>query len=68
MPTTAVDHLSPAFPGRAAWGTAARLRAWQVAALDCYHSPAYQAAIQLRLPVSTGELVFVEGYDGPQPG
>ena len=38
------------------------------AALDCYHSPAYQAAIQLRLPVSTGDLVIVEGYDGPQPG
>lgn len=38
------------------------------AALDCYHSPAYQAAIQLRLPVSTGDLVIVEGYEGPQPG
>ena len=38
------------------------------AALDCYHSPAYQAAIQLRAPVSTGDLVIVEGYDGPQPG
>jgi uncharacterized protein (DUF1330 family) len=38
------------------------------AALDCYHSPAYQAAIQLRLPVSQGDLVIVEGYDGPQPG
>ena len=36
MPTTAVDHLSPAFPGRAAWGTAARLRAWQVEALTRY--------------------------------
>ena len=36
MPTSAVDHLSPAFPGRAAWGTAARLRAWQVAALARY--------------------------------
>jgi superfamily II DNA or RNA helicase len=33
---SAVDHLSPAFPGRAAWGTAARLRAWQVEALDQY--------------------------------
>lgn len=33
---SAVDHLSPAFPGRAAWGTAARLRAWQVAALARY--------------------------------
>lgn len=33
---SAVDHLSPAFPGRAAWGTAARLRAWQVEALARY--------------------------------
>ena len=38
------------------------------AALDCYHSPDYQAAIQLRLPVSQGDLIIVEGYDGPQPG
>jgi len=37
------------------------------AALDCWHSPEYQAAIQLRLPVSTIDLVIVEGYDGPQP-
>lgn len=37
------------------------------AALDCYRSPAYQAAIQLRLPVSRGDLVIIEGYDGPQP-
>jgi superfamily II DNA or RNA helicase len=33
---SAVDQLSPAFPGRAAWGTASRLRAWQVAALSRY--------------------------------
>jgi uncharacterized protein (DUF1330 family) len=38
------------------------------AALDCYRSPAYQAAVQLRLPVSTVDLVVIEGYDGPQPG
>ena len=38
------------------------------AALDCWKSPAYQAAVQLRLPVSTVDLVIVEGYDGPQPG
>jgi uncharacterized protein (DUF1330 family) len=38
------------------------------AALDCYRSPGYQAAIQLRLPVSTVDMVIVEGYDGPQPG
>ena len=37
-------------------------------ALACYHSPEYQAAIKLRLPVSSGDIVIVEGYDGPQPG
>jgi len=31
-----IDDLSPAYPGRAAWGTAARLRAWQVEALSRY--------------------------------
>jgi superfamily II DNA or RNA helicase len=29
-------HLSPAFPGRAPWGTAGRLRAWQQGAIDRY--------------------------------
>ncbi|MEO8804539.1 MAG: DUF1330 domain-containing protein [Burkholderiaceae bacterium] len=38
------------------------------AALDCWHSPAYQAAIKLRQAVSTIDLVVIEGYDGPQPG
>ncbi len=37
------------------------------AALDCWKSPEYQAAIKLRLPVSTADLLVVEGYDGPQP-
>ncbi len=37
------------------------------AALDCWRSPEYQAAIKLRLPASTLDLVIVEGYDGPQP-
>jgi uncharacterized protein (DUF1330 family) len=37
------------------------------AALDCYRSATYQQALQLRLPVSTGELIIIEGYDGPQP-
>ena len=37
------------------------------AALDCYQSPEYQEAIRLRLPVSTGDIVIIEGYDGPQP-
>lgn len=34
------------------------------AALDCYHSDSYKAALAIRLPVSTGDLVIVEGYDG----
>ncbi|MFZ1410066.1 MAG: DEAD/DEAH box helicase [Micropruina sp.] len=33
---SAVDHLSPAFPGRAPWGTASLLRAWQAEALERY--------------------------------
>ncbi|AHB86017.1 DUF1330 domain-containing protein [Ruegeria pomeroyi] len=34
------------------------------AALACYDSPGYQAAKALRDPVSTGDLVIIEGYDG----
>ena len=37
------------------------------AALDCWHSPEYQAVIKLREAVSTTDLVIIEGYDGPQP-
>ena len=36
MSTSAASHLPPAYPGRAPWGTAGRLRAWQQAALDEY--------------------------------
>ncbi|WP_040284698.1 DEAD/DEAH box helicase [Tessaracoccus massiliensis] len=36
MSSSALDHLSPAFPQRAAWGTASSLRAWQQEALDQY--------------------------------
>lgn len=35
--TAAADHLSPSFPERAAWGTVAKLRAWQEEALEEYH-------------------------------
>ncbi len=38
------------------------------AALACYHSPEYQAAKALREPVSDGDIVIIEGYDGVQPG
>lgn len=36
MSTSAAEHLSPAFPERAAWGTAGKLRAWQEQALALY--------------------------------
>ncbi len=38
------------------------------AALDCWHSAEYQEVLKLRLPVSTADLVIIEGYEGPQPG
>ena len=37
------------------------------AAVDCWKSPEYQRAIQYRQPVSTIDLVIIEGYEGPQP-
>ena len=37
------------------------------AAVDCWHSPEYQAAIKLRESVSAIDLIIIEGYDGPQP-
>lgn len=38
------------------------------AALACYRSPEYAAAMALRREASDGDLVIIEGYDGPQPG
>lgn len=37
------------------------------AALACYRSPEYQEASRHRFPVSAGDLVIIEGYEGPQP-
>ena len=34
----------------------------------CYESEEYARARALRAGVSQGDLVIVEGYDGPQPG
>ncbi|WP_078610953.1 MULTISPECIES: DEAD/DEAH box helicase [Streptomyces] len=34
--STTSHHLSPAFPGRAPWGTASKLRAWQQGAMEKY--------------------------------
>ena len=37
------------------------------AAVDCWKSAGYQEALKLRQPVSTADLIIIEGYDGPQP-
>lgn len=37
------------------------------AAVDCYHSDAYQKALAVRRKHSSGDLLIIEGYDGPQP-
>ncbi len=34
------------------------------AAVDCYHSPEYQAALALRRPVSHADMAIVEGWAG----
>jgi uncharacterized protein (DUF1330 family) len=36
-------------------------------ALACYNSPEYTALVAIRSPHSEGDLVIIEGYDGPQP-
>ena len=33
----------------------------------CYNSPEYQRLVAMRAPHSEGDLVIIEGYDGPQP-
>jgi len=37
------------------------------AALACYNSLEYQSAVALRKPHSAGDVIIIEGYDGPQP-
>jgi uncharacterized protein (DUF1330 family) len=36
-------------------------------ALACYRSDEYAKAMALRKGASTGDLIVIEGYDGPQP-
>jgi len=36
-------------------------------ALACYNSPEYQRLVAMRAPHSQGDLVIIDGYDGPQP-
>jgi superfamily II DNA or RNA helicase len=52
-----IDDLSPAYPGRAAWGTAARLRAWQVEALARYRDLAQRDFLAVATP-GAGKTTF----------
>jgi uncharacterized protein (DUF1330 family) len=38
------------------------------AALDCYRSPEYAAAMALRFDAGIADILIIEGYDGAQPG
>ncbi len=38
------------------------------AALDCYRSPEYAAAMALRFDAGIADILVIEGYDGVQPG
>ncbi|WP_188781440.1 DEAD/DEAH box helicase [Marmoricola endophyticus] len=55
-PPAPVD-LSPAWPARAAWGTATRLRAWQSAALEQYFSDEPQDFLAVATP-GAGKTTF----------
>jgi superfamily II DNA or RNA helicase len=44
--------LPPAFPDRAAWGTAGKLRAWQAEALECYFDAAPRDFLAVATPGS----------------
>jgi uncharacterized protein (DUF1330 family) len=36
-------------------------------ALACYNSPEYARLVAIRAPHSQGDLLIIEGYEGPQP-
>ncbi|WP_372595473.1 DEAD/DEAH box helicase [Actinotalea sp.] len=55
--TAAASHQSPAFPRRAAWGTASKLRAWQAAALELYEAQAPRDFLAVATP-GAGKTTF----------
>ena len=57
MTSSAFEHLSPAFPGKAPWGTASKLRAWQQAALDQYRDAAPRDFLCVATP-GAGKTTF----------
>lgn len=57
MSSSAFEHLSPAFPQRAAWGTASSLRAWQQEALGIYEEAQPQDFLCVATP-GAGKTTF----------
>ena len=49
--------LPPAYPARAAWGTATRLRAWQTAALTAYFETSPRDFLAVATP-GAGKTTF----------
>ena len=49
--------LPPAYPDRAAWGTATRLRAWQTAALTAYFERTHRDFLAVATP-GAGKTTF----------
>ncbi|MGL5405389.1 MAG: DEAD/DEAH box helicase [Propionibacteriaceae bacterium] len=52
-----LENLSPAYPGRAPWGTAQSLRAWQAAALEKYLAEQPQDFLAVATP-GAGKTTF----------
>ncbi len=57
MSQSAFDRLGPAFPQRAPWGTATKLRAWQQEALDLYLSTGPKDFLAVATP-GAGKTTF----------
>ncbi|NTW38426.1 MAG: DEAD/DEAH box helicase [Cellulomonadaceae bacterium] len=55
--SAAASHLSPAFPRRAAWGTAQKLRAWQAAAIAEYEARSPRDFLAVATP-GAGKTTF----------
>jgi len=55
--TAAASHLPPAFPSRAPWGTAGKLRAWQAEALELYRARAPRDFLAVATP-GAGKTTF----------
>lgn len=55
--SSAASHLPPAFPGRAPWGTAGKLRAWQAEAIERYRDASPRDFLAVATP-GAGKTTF----------